>query len=397
MAKTWMRVVLLFLSVFLSEIIAYTSGALPCEDHHPRCGHWASKGECKKNVKWMSKHCRISCGLCAQANVHDLYNQARMEKHGAFQLLIALIIVVVVGVFTKIYFEGPSCPSSAKLTGKTVVITGGNTGIGKETARIVAWRKARVIIGCRNITKGLQAAAEIIENTGNRNVEVKKLDLSSFKSVRKFAEEINEEEDRVDVLINNAGYFGPYLSTVDGLENTIQVNYLSHFLLSHLLLDKLKACSPSRIVNVSSQQHAKVSQIDINKVLSQKKEDYGVFKVYSNSKLCQLLSTIEMRSGVTVNALHPGVVRTEIIRNFRILQMWILRPVLLFVMYFFFKTPNGGSQTSVYCAVAEELKNVSGEYFKDCALKECSALAKDEALAKELWKQSEQLTGINKN
>lgn len=77
--------------------------------------------------------------------------------------------------------------------------------------------------------------------------------------------------------------------------------------------------------------------------------------------------------------------------------MWILRPVLLFVMYFFFKTPNGGSQTSVYCAVAEELKNVSGEYFKDCALKECSALAKDEALAKELWKQSEQLTGINKN
>lgn len=178
--------------------------------------------------------------------------------------------------------------------GKTVVITGGNTGIGKETARILAWRKARVIIGCRNITKGLQATAEIIENTGNRNVEVKKLDLSSFKSVRKFAEEINEEEDRVDVLINNAGYFGPYLSTVDGLENTIQVNYLSHFLLSHLLLDKLKACSPSRIVNVSSRQHAEVSQIDVNKVLSQKKEDYGVWKVYNNSKLCQVLSTIEM-------------------------------------------------------------------------------------------------------
>ena len=111
--------------------------------------------------------------------------------------------------------------------------------------------------------------------------------------MRKFAEEINEEEDRVDVLINNAGYFGPYLSTVDGLDNTIQVNYLSHFLLSHLLLDKLKSCSPSRIINVSSEQHAQVSQIDINKVLSQKKEDYGVFKVYSNSKLCQVLSTIE--------------------------------------------------------------------------------------------------------
>ena len=190
--------------------------------------------------------------------------------------------------------------------GKTVVITGGNTGIGKETARILAWRKARVIIGCRDITKGLQAAAEIIENTGNRNVEVKKLDLSLFKSVRKFAEEINEEEDRVDVLINNAGYFGPYLSTVDGLENTIQVNYLSHFLLSRLLLDKLKSCSPSRIINVSSEQHAQVSQIDINKVLSQKKEDYGVFKVYNNSKLCQVLSSIEMSK-----RLHGTVISAE--------------------------------------------------------------------------------------
>ena len=100
---------------------------------------------------------------------------------------------------------------------------------------------------------------------------------------------------------------------------------------------------------------------------------------------------------VTVNALHPGVVRTEILRNFRILQMWILRPVLWFVMYFFFKTTYGGAQTSVYCAVAEELKNISGEYFKDCALKECNVLAKDDALAEELWKQSEQLTGLKKN
>ena len=180
------------------------------------------------------------------------------------------------------------------ISGKTVVITGGNTGIGKETARILAWRKARVIIGCRDITKGLKAAAEIIENTGNRNVEVKKLDLSSFRSVQNFAEEINEEEDRVDILINNAGYFGPFLSTVDDLENTIQVNYLSHFLLSHLLLDKLKACSPSRIINVSSRQHFDVKEMDVGKVLSQKKEGYGMFKAYNNSKLCQVLSTIAM-------------------------------------------------------------------------------------------------------
>ena len=173
------------------------------------------------------------------------------------------------------------------------MITGGNTGIGKETARILAWRKARVIIGCRNITKGLQAAADIIESTGNRNVEVKKLDLSSFQSIRDFAEEIDKEEERVDVLINNAGYLGPYVSTVDGLDNTIQVNYLSHFLLTHLLLDKLKACSPSRIINVSARLHTKVSQIDVGKVLSQKKEDYRTINAYNNSKLCMVLFTLE--------------------------------------------------------------------------------------------------------
>jgi len=102
-------------------------------------------------------------------------------------------------------------------------------------------------------------------------------------------------------------------------------------------------------------------------------------------------------SGVTVNALHPGVIRTEILRNFRILQMWILQPILWVVSYFFFKTINGGAQTSVYCAVAEELKDASGQYFKDCALAECSALAKDEKVAEQLWKLSEQLTGLKKH
>ena len=175
-----------------------------------------------------------------------------------------------------------------------MVITGANTGIGKETARILAWRKARVIMGCRNITKGLEAAAEIIQSTGNRNIEVKKLNLASFQSVREFAEEVIEEEERVHVLINNAGYLGSFKSTVDGLENTIQVNYLSHFLLSRLLFDKLKACSPSRIINVSSWQHGNVKEIDINKAFYQKKETYTMFGAYDSSKFCQVLSTLEM-------------------------------------------------------------------------------------------------------
>ena len=113
--------------------------------------------------------------------------------------------------------------------------------------------------------------------------------------MREFAEEIEREEERVDILINNAGYMGPYVSTVDGLENTIQVNYLGHFLLTHLLMDKLKACSPSRIINVSSDQHARVSsQIDVDKVFHQEKEGYGTFKAYNYSKLCQIFFTREL-------------------------------------------------------------------------------------------------------
>lgn len=392
----------LILALILLVFLSHGAG-VPCEDHHPRCGHWAAKGECKKNPKWMLKHCKVSCGKCTQANVHDLYNQANVETYGSFFFLAAIPLLAIVGAFIKAYFEGPSCPSSAKLEGKTVIITGGTAGIGKETARILAFRKARVIIGCRNVTKGLQAAADIIDNTGNRNIEVKKLDLTSFKSVRDFAEEIGNEEERVDILINNAGCFGPHTSTVDGFENTIQVNYLSHFLLTNLLLEKLKASAPSRIINVSARVHAWVkSQIDVDKVFCQRKEDHQVFKAYSVSKLCQVFFTRELSerlkgSGVTVNALHPGVVRTEISRNLWITQMWILQPFLWVLKYFFFKTVNGGAQTTVYCAVAEELKDVSGEYFRDCAVYKCSEMAKDEKVSAELWKRSEQLTGLKKH
>ena len=101
-------------------------------------------------------------------------------------------------------------------------------------------------------------------------------------------------------------------------------------------------------------------------------------------------------SGVTVNALHPGIVGTDIFQNFRILRMWILQPILWFVMYFFFKTTNGGAQTSVYCAVAEELRNTSGQYFKDCEFHKCSELAQNEKVSAELWKHSEEITGLVK-
>lgn len=174
------------------------------------------------------------------------------------------------------------------LLGKTVIITGANTGIGKETARDLAWRKARVILACRDITKGLKAAAEIIESTGNENVEVKKLDLASFKSIKAFAEEVLMEEEKIDILINNAGYLGPYAKTEDDLETTLQVNYLGPFLLTHLLLDKIKASSSSRIINVSSVQH-RYGKINFDDLQGEKK--YSRFTAYNQSKLALVMFT----------------------------------------------------------------------------------------------------------
>jgi NAD(P)-dependent dehydrogenase (short-subunit alcohol dehydrogenase family) len=182
--------------------------------------------------------------------------------------------------------------------GKTVIITGANTGIGKETARDLAWRKARVILACRDITKGLKTAAEIIESTGNKDVEVKKLDLATFKSIRKFAKEVNEEEEKISILINNAGYLGPRKKTTDGLETIFQVNYLGHFLLTDLLLDKIKASSPSRIINVSSAQHTS-GKINFDDLQGEKK--YGQFTAYNQSKLAQVMFTKQLANKLQGN------------------------------------------------------------------------------------------------
>ena len=178
------------------------------------------------------------------------------------------------------------------ILGKTVIITGATSGIGKETARDLAWRKARIILACRNIKKGLETAVEIIESSGNKNVEVKKLDLASFQSIHEFAEEINEEVERVDILINNAGCGGLVSKTKDNLDSVFQVNYLSHFLLTNLLLDKLKASSPSRVINVSSIQHAN-GNINFDDLCSEKNYK-GWLKAYSNTKLAQMLFTMEL-------------------------------------------------------------------------------------------------------
>lgn len=184
------------------------------------------------------------------------------------------------------------------MSGKTAIVTGANTGIGKETALDFAKRGAKVILACRDEAKANQAAKDIIAETGSDKVLVRVVDLSSFESVRAFAKHVNETEERLDILVNNAGLVGSYHSaSKDGYEMIFQVNYLSHFLLTLLLMEKLRKSAPSRIVSVSSKgSEFKIDlqlSVDDFKVSDQKLKFDGVHR-YCESKLSQVVFTKEL-------------------------------------------------------------------------------------------------------
>uniref|UniRef100_A0A3Q1H5F4 Dehydrogenase/reductase 13 n=1 Tax=Acanthochromis polyacanthus TaxID=80966 RepID=A0A3Q1H5F4_9TELE len=206
-------------------------------------------------------------------------------------------------IFRHIVVKGKRCTSEAKLHGKTVIVTGSNTGIGKTTAIDLAKRGARVILACRSRQRG-EAALE----------EVKRLDLGSLKSVRSFAETFLKSEPRLDILINNAGIYMQG-RTEDGLGMMFGVNHIGHFLLTNLLLERLKQCGPSRVVNVSSMGH-NFGKIDFDSLNTHKALGLGtsfreIFQTYCDSKLCNVLYTHELAkrlqgTKVTCYSLHPG-------------------------------------------------------------------------------------------
>ncbi|XP_069782942.1 retinol dehydrogenase 12-like isoform X3 [Narcine bancroftii] len=262
--------------------------------------------------------------------------------------------------------SGGSCRCTTRMDGKTVVITGGGSGIGKETARELAQRGARVILACRDEVRGKQVARELREGTGNQEVVVTHLDLASLTSIRCFAEEMSHREGRLDVLVNNAGApIGPRQVTEDGLELQMGVNHFGHFLLTLLLLDGLKCSAPSRVINVASRAHAigKIRFNDINLM-----ENYDPVLAHCTSKLANVLFTRELAeqmqgTGVTVNAVHPGVVWTDAMRSLICQQpLWVR--LLVAPFYFCLKSPRQGAQTTIHCAVAPGLEKVTGQYFR---------------------------------
>ncbi|XP_070762576.1 dehydrogenase/reductase SDR family member 13-like [Enoplosus armatus] len=309
-----------------------------------------------------------------------------------------LVVGVVVGfayIFRHVVVKGKRCTSKAKLHGKTVIVTGSNTGIGKTTAIDLAKRGARVILACRSKQRGEAALEEIKRESGSNQVVFMQLDLGSLKSVRSFAETFLKSEPRLDILINNAGVFLQG-RTEDGLGLMFAVNHLGHFLLTNLLLDRLKECEPSRVVNVSSVGH-NFGNIDFDCLNTHKSlgPETSVFLVYSHSKLCNVLFTHELAkrlqgTKVTCYSLHPGAINSELVRNTNSVTQMLLKPLA----FFFFKDTVQGAQTTLHCALQEGLEPLSGRYFSNCTVREVYAKAKDDASAKKLWELSERLCGL---
>ncbi|RXG55126.1 Retinol dehydrogenase 12 [Armadillidium vulgare] len=285
-----------------------------------------------------------------------------------------LLIVLCCLLILRWYVRRPMYKGKARIDGKTVVITGGNTGIGKETARELAKRGGKVVILCRNVVKGNVAAEEIQRET-NSPVDVYELDLTDLQSIRKCAEDLKETQPKIDILINNAEYgnlllftgvmMTPKLETKDGLEMQIGTNHFGHFLLTLLLLNNIKAAPPSRIINVSSLAHeqGKMRWHDIHW-----KKKYSSIGAYSQSKLANVLFTKSLGeklkgTGVTTYALHPGVVSTELTRHIKSTFGSCFNFLMNFIMRFFSKTPLQGAQTSIYCAVDEALQMETGKYY----------------------------------
>ena len=247
------------------------------------------------------------------------------------------------------WVAGGVCRSQAKLDGKTVIITGGNTGIGLETAVDLAKRNARVILACRSVERGERSAVEVRKRSGNDNVAFVQLDLASLDSVRKFTVKILEEEPRIDILINNAGMHSPYVSrTIDGFERHMCVNHLGPFLLTNLLLDRLKEAPSARIVNVSSILYKRCNEFDFNQMNSVDIRRVGKRNniAYNQTKLANILFTRAFAkrlagTNVTINALHPGVIKTDLARDTISTYSWFGRvssvcSVQCWISFFFF-------------------------------------------------------------
>lgn len=273
---------------------------------------------------------------------------------------------------------------------KIVLVTGATDGIGKVAARELARQGATVIVAGRNAHKTEAAAAEIRQATGNARVTAMVADLSAQQGVRELARQVLDQNPRLDVLLNNAGaIFSSRQLSADGIEMTWALNHLNYFLLTHLLLDALKAAPAARVVNVSSDAH-QMARMNFDDLQAAKR--YTAFGAYGQSKLANVMFTYELArrlagTPITVNALHPGAVATGFGRNNG--GLW---NTMLGVFGRFSLTPEQGARTSIHLASSPDVAGVSGKYFADCKEKPSSKVSLDVDAQRRLWEVSAEAT-----
>jgi len=282
--------------------------------------------------------------------------------------------------------------SNGGMGGKTALITGGTSGIGKATAVALAAMGANVVVVGRNPERGEAAVEEIKAQSHSGSVELMLADLSVQAEVRGLAEEFLGSYDRLDVLANNAGLVqSNRTETPDGIETTLAINHLAPFLLTNLLIERLEHSSPSRVITVSSEAQ-RWGNMDFEDMQSRRK--YRGFPVYGMTKLANIMFTFELTerlggTGVSANCLHPGSVGTNFGQNNR-------GPMGLFFKTFkpFMRSPEQGADTLIWLSFSPEVEGVSGKYFSDRKEIEAKKVAYDPAARRRLWEISEDLTGL---
>lgn len=279
------------------------------------------------------------------------------------------------------------------MAGKICLITGANSGIGKATALGLAKLGATVVMVCRDRHRGETVQAEIKDQSGSKAVDLMLADLSSQAAICHLVQEFKANYQQLHVLINNAGgIFGARRVTVDGLEYTFAFNHLAYFLLTHLLLDMLKASAPARIVNLTSGAHH-MATLNFGDLQGEKK--YSGQRAYNQSKLANVLFTYGLArrlqgTGVTVNCVHPGIVKTQ----FGSTGSWGFR-LLVRLLTPFMKNSQQAAETVIYLATSPEVEGVTGKYFVDGKEVQSSKQSYDEALAQRLWQVSAELTQVS--
>lgn len=277
-----------------------------------------------------------------------------------------------------------------RVSSKTCLITGANSGIGKVMALEIAKEGTNVIMVCRSKERGEATQKEIVNRSGNESVELMLTDLSLMKEVRNLVEEFKQKHDKLHILINNAALWPTKrLMTSEGLETQFAINHLSHFLLTNLLLDVIKSSAPARIINTSSGLH-KRAKIDFDNLQAEK--SYKHMRVYGQTKLENVLFTKELArrldgTGVTVNSFTPGMTSTNLGRYMSGGAKWFMRHMA--------RSPEKGASTGVYLATSPEVEGVTGKYFGDSKEMKYNKIGDDVGIAKRLWKVSEELAGLS--